>query len=103
MSDTPRTDAELLESRHGTYHVVPSEFARALERELAQLYDDAQTMGLVRKFGLSIDPQQDVPPFTWRVVCSLNGDWEHQIYAEGSDLNRAIVECVAQLQAKTDD
>lgn len=37
MSDTPRTDAELRESRHGTYHVVPAEFSRQLERELAQL------------------------------------------------------------------
>jgi hypothetical protein len=36
MSDTPRTDAELMESKHGTYHVVPALFARQLERELAE-------------------------------------------------------------------
>lgn len=63
------------------------------------LHDDAQAMALVKKFGLTIDPHQDVPPFTWRAVVAPNGDWEHQIHSEGSDLNYAIVECVAKMQA----
>ena len=66
------------------------------------LRDDAQAMALVKKFGLTVDPQEDKPPFTWRVVVSNDGDWNNQIFAQGSDLNRAIVECVAKMQAAKD-
>lgn len=61
------------------------------------LKDDMQAMALVKKLGLTIDPAEDVAPFTWRVCVSASGDWEEQIYAEGADLNRAIVECAAKL------
>lgn len=64
------------------------------------LHDDAQAMALVKKLGLTVDPQEDKPPFTWRVVVANEGDWDDQIFAQGSDLNRAIVECVAKMQAK---
>lgn len=65
------------------------------------LADDAQAMALVKKHGLTLDPRDDVPPFAfWRAaVVPLDGNWEKQIYAEGADLNRVIVECVAKLQA----
>lgn len=56
-----------------------------------------QAMALVKRFGLTIDPQEDEPPFTWRVVVALNGDWDNQLFSSGSDLNRAIVECVAKI------
>lgn len=60
---------------------------------------DAQAMALVKKLGMTVDPQEDVPPFTWRVVVALNGDWDNQINACSTDLNRAIVECAAELQS----
>lgn len=62
------------------------------------LTNDSQAMALVRKFGLTIDPIEDMPPFTWHVVIAYNGDWDKQIYADGVDLNRAICECVAKMQ-----
>lgn len=61
------------------------------------LVSDEQAMALVKRFGLTVDPQEDTPPFTWRVVVALHGDWDNQISSGGSDLNRAIVECVAKL------
>lgn len=41
MSDTPRTDAAAIRCACSTY-VVPSEFARELERENAELLEDAE-------------------------------------------------------------
>lgn len=64
------------------------------------LHNDEPAMALVKKFGLTIDPQEDAPPYTWRVVVANDGDWDDQIFSQGPDLNRAIVECVAKLQAK---
>lgn len=61
------------------------------------LQDSAHALALVKRLGLTIDPQEDVAPFTWRVVVALYGDWNKQIYSEGQDLNRAIVECAAKL------
>lgn len=63
------------------------------------LESDEQCMALVRKLGLTIDPQEDKPPFTWRVCAAMDGDWNNQINAEGLDLNRAIVECAAKLHS----
>lgn len=63
------------------------------------LRDDAQAMALVKKLGLTIDPEEDEPPFTWRVCAAIGGDWDSQVNAHGGDLNRAIVECAATLQA----
>jgi hypothetical protein len=63
------------------------------------LDDDGEAMALVKRFGLTIDPQEDKLPFTWRVVVATDGDWDNQIDSTGADLNRAIVECVAKMQA----
>lgn len=67
------------------------------------LHDDAQAMALVKKFRLSIDAE------TWAAaVDSFNyfvhkwnplvGDW-YKEHGQNPNLNRAIVECVANLQA----
>lgn len=67
-------------------------------REYDPLHNDEQAMALVKKFGLTLDPAEDEPPFTWRVaVAGPGGDWERQIFKVNTDLNRAIVECVANL------
>ena len=58
------------------------------------LHDDAQCMALVKKFGLAILNDDDD---SWWVGLALDSpDTE---YAEASDLNRAICECVAKMQA----
>ncbi len=64
------------------------------------LHDDAQAMALVKKLGMTIDPQEDAEPFTWRVVVAYGGDWDDQINTEGQDLNRAIVECASRVQER---
>jgi hypothetical protein len=60
------------------------------------LHDDAQAMALVKKFELTIIRlySQDDP--TWLV--STPG-WVNKFESKHSDLNRAIVECVAKMQA----
>ena len=54
------------------------------------LHDDAQAMALVKKFTLQV----------WMPV---NGVWEaiwpHHAKARSESINRAIVECVAKMQA----
>lgn len=65
------------------------------------LHDDAQAMALVKRFGLTLDPAEDIAPFTWRVCVSKDGDWEKQVLAESADLNRAICECVAKICTST--
>ena len=66
------------------------------------LHDDAQALQLVRAFGVTVDPAQDEPPFTWRAVLPPwdEDEIENSIHADGLDLNRAIVETVAKMQAK---
>lgn len=59
------------------------------------LHDDAQAMALVKKFALHLYKSSDLGDWIveeprYAVSCGM--------YAEG-DLNRAIVECVAKLQA----
>lgn len=58
------------------------------------LHDDAQAMALVKKFGLRIEPPD---------TCWNRGEWGISVYGAVSsnvDLNRAIVECVAAMQAQ---
>jgi len=59
------------------------------------LHDDAQAMALVKKLRLSIDTYE---VGQWRVyteeLATLHGT---MFCADGDDLNRAIVECVAKL------
>ena len=54
------------------------------------LHDDEQAMALLKKFRPSIEPLED-------------GSWFADMfggeYAEATDLNRAIVECAAKMQA----
>jgi hypothetical protein len=62
------------------------------------LHDDIQAMALVKKFGLEIRWTVQ-RPYLWNVV---QGDNIHDIApVESTDLNRAIVECVAKLKEKT--
>lgn len=58
------------------------------------LHDDAQAMALVKKLGLWID--RDSESLVWGVQGS-NPDEDFGTY--NIDLNRAIVECVARMQA----
>lgn len=78
----------------GEIHVVGESAAWLLNA-----LHDAQAMALVKKLGLTVDPQEDKPPFTWRVVVANEGDWDKQIFSQGSDLNRVIDECAAKIQA----
>lgn len=66
------------------------------------LHNDEQAMALVKKLGLTVDPAQDEPPFDWRVVVAIGGDWDNQAAGESDNLNRAIVQCVAKLQESRD-
>ena len=50
------------------------------------LHDDAQAMSLVKKFGIFTDKRGCI----WHVG---------EPYADNADLNRAICECVAKMQA----
>jgi hypothetical protein len=54
------------------------------------LKNDAQAMALVKKFGLTCGPLGS----GWWLVSPYGGDG-----VKNADLNRAIVECVAQMQA----
>lgn len=62
------------------------------------LHDDAQAQALVKKFRLDITSVKD----RW-IVCKVTGDFEGTESESGNtDLNRAICECVAQLQRRKD-
>ena len=54
------------------------------------LKDDAQAMALVKRFGLTCGPLGS----GWWLVSPYGGDG-----VKNADLNRAIVECVARMQA----
>ena len=61
------------------------------------LNDDAQAMALVKKFALTIDATQE-----WEVY--FTGDFGPICGGSGSDLNRAICECVvAKMQAERNE
>ena len=61
------------------------------------LKDNAQAMALVKRFGLQIIARL-INPFFWCVV-----DVNENFDAESEDLNRAICECVAKMQANRSD
>ena len=56
------------------------------------LHDDARAMALVKKFELNCYPPRITDGKRWEVYGENNG------FAENSDLNRAICECVANMQ-----
>lgn len=61
------------------------------------LTDDAQAMGLVKRFGLELlDP---IVKGEWWVTCYwfVGQNKEQRSQAKNKDLNRAICECVAKL------
>jgi len=80
---------------------VMDERGQTVEHIYWPLTDGTQAMALVKRFGLTLDPAEDDPPFTWRANVAPNGDWENQIIVESADLNRAICECVAKLSKET--
>ena len=63
------------------------------DRYYDPLHDDAQAMALVKKFQLSV---------YW--IADSEGGWSAawdfgpHVYADNSDINRAICECVAKMQ-----
>ena len=57
------------------------------------LHDDAQAMALVKRFGLNIWFNEHSWP--WRVVGGAHDEGD----VWNTDLNRAICECVAKMQA----
>ena len=66
------------------------------ETEYDPLYDDAQAMALVKKFDLHIGK-------TLRTPAQPRGSWfvsrTDKFEVVNDDINRAIVECVAKMQA----
>lgn len=64
------------------------------EGAIMQLRDDAQAMALVKKFRLSVTGHANMGSSLWEAK-----DERSLIYAQSSDPNRAIVECVAKMQA----
>ncbi len=62
------------------------------------LKDDAQAMTLIKKFGLLIDPDgygENIKQWNVSMWDEERITWMHQ---ENTDLNRAIVECVAKMR-----
>ena len=59
------------------------------------MHDDTQAMALVKKFKLNIRPADWLPRWHWRVGNELT----IQPMSINTDLNRAICECVAKMQA----
>ena len=75
------------------------------ERDLAYdsydpLHDDAQAMALVKKFHLQVDKTLRTPndPYGQWIVSKT----DKFVSEPTSDLNRAICECVAKMQKRTD-
>ena len=60
------------------------------ETEYDPIYNNAQAMMLVKKFGIHIGSDSELG--VWIAVT------EHPHQAQDKDLNRAIVECVAKMQ-----
>lgn len=63
------------------------------------LHDDAQCFGLVKRFELRLwkDPYMDGSPL-W-AACRYGAKSELEIYRD-TDINRAIVVCVAKMQSR---
>ena len=83
---------EALESVNlfGTNLIVQGRWARQFD----PLHDDAQAMALLKKFHLRVVRTRGIPE-QWGVYSKTNfGDT-----VIGDDLNRAICECVASMQA----
>lgn len=68
-------------------------------RSYTPLVDDAQAMALVKKFNIHIEAP-DLPVFVrWGVFCWIGPDKGANAHGRSTDLNRAIVECVAKMQS----
>jgi hypothetical protein len=81
---------------HGRVWLVQREESGAWSMEshvyFNPLHDDAQAMALVKRFKLH--PVYDAEDQVWHCVTIVHG-----FYGRASVLNRAIVECVAKMQA----
>ena len=91
-----RLCAEAMRIKHITIAdgVYPKGWA---QNQYDPLHDDAQAMALVKKFELNIGPdvQGDPAEEGWQVD-DYTGD---EFTAFNANLNRAICECVAKIQA----
>ena len=76
---------------------------RAYHEPYDPLHDDAQAMALVKKFHLLLfrpfDKWQAVPAKWWNKAPQFIHDGDYNPLAQNDDLNRAICECVAKMQA----
>jgi len=63
------------------------------------LHDDAQAMALVKKFGLEISSWGEWTVRGWGIVIGYDEKKYCFPATHRTDLNRAIVECVAKMQA----
>jgi len=72
--------------------LVPNNPFRQDPQVYDPLHDDAQAMALVKKFRLDVYGY----PSYW---AALHDDGTEHARADNQDLNRAIVECVAKMQA----
>ncbi len=66
--------------------------------EYDPLHDDAQAMALVKKLRLSVGPNAEHPD-RWWTAWTNEAPFEEYQCADAVELNRAIVECVARIQA----
>lgn len=57
------------------------------------LHDDAQAMALVKRFDLNFEK---FPGSAWEVSRWSGSEWSEELFSD--DLNRAICECVANMQ-----
>jgi hypothetical protein len=67
------------------------------------LHDDAQVMALVKKFGLRVNDPLDNGHFEVIAYQFRGTDKVMKAATANRDLNRAIVECVAKMQAARND
>ena len=80
---------------HGGYYD-----SEGSSRSYWPLFDDAQAMALVKKLELGVSPMA-AKVLGWEAICWKENKAEHRVVHES--LNRAICECVANMQSATVD
>ena len=96
-SDTPRTDAEDLAYKGLETWVVPVDFARTLERELAQLVTERdglrEALDAARVDEERLDwLEENMTRFTCYSEPEANGDWYRLEYWKRSDTRATHIE-----------
>lgn len=89
-------DASIYKNQEVRTRVFVRQMKHAAEYEYTvydPLHDDAEAMALVKRFDLRIDREHHGK----RYAVKAGLDWDSMVMAD--DLNRAIVQCVAEAQA----